>query len=350
MRRSIEDYALLSDLQSAALIHRRDSIDWCCLPRFDSEACFAGLLGEPEHGRWIVAPVASGELTRRYRDGSLVLETEWDTGEGRMRVVDEMPPRGAAPAIVRIVKGLAGRVRVRSELVVRFSYGRIVPSQRRLDGGEWVATAGPEAIALHTTAETVAENRATVSAFDAGAGERVPFALLWFASHAPRPAAIDPDEALGEATRFWGEWSSRCRYSGPYRDAVLQSLVVLKGLAYLPTGGIVAAPTTSLPEWPGGERNWDYWRPLVCRRDLCEGRRPLAVPVPGGGSAWAGYRRDGFAAPQRGRGAGVLHDGTARWTDAMRGDHGPGAGLSPRGGGGRAVRATGDRPLRQQHD
>jgi GH15 family glucan-1,4-alpha-glucosidase len=258
MRRLIEDYALLSDLQSAALVHRRGSIDWCCFPRFDSDACFAALLGDREHGRWIVAPVASGEPTRRYRDGSLVLETEWATREGRIRVIDAMPPRGAAPAIVRIVEGLAGRVTVRSELVARFGYGRIVPALRRLDGGEYVATAGPEAIALHTTAETTAKDRATVSTFEVGAGDRVAFTLLWFASHAPRPAAVDANEALGQAAEFWREWSSRCRYDGPYRDAVVQSLVVLKGLTYLPTGGIVAAPTTSLPEWPGGERNWDY--------------------------------------------------------------------------------------------
>ena len=173
MRRLIEDYALLSDLQSAALVHRRGSIDWCCFPRFDSDACFAALLGHPEHGRWIVAPMASGASTRHYRDGSLVLETDWDTDEGRIRVIDVMPPRGAAPAIVRIVEGLAGRVTVRSELVARFGYGRIVPSLRRVDDA-YVATAGPEAIALHTPVESVGENVATVSTFEVGAGERVP--------------------------------------------------------------------------------------------------------------------------------------------------------------------------------
>src|SRR5262249_18110190 len=250
MRRSIEDYALLSDLQSAALVHRRGSIDWCCFPRFDSDACFAGLLGDREHGRWTVAPVASGAPTRRYRDASLVLETEWDTSQGRIRVVDAMPPRGAAPVIVRIVEGVTGRVTIRSELVARFGYGRIVPSLRRVDRGEWVATAGPEAIALHTTVETVGEDRAMVSTFEVSAGERVPFTLVWFASHAPRPAAVDPDGALGQAADFWCEWSSRCRYDGPYRDEVRQSLVVLKGLTYLPTGGIVGAPTAAAPAGP----------------------------------------------------------------------------------------------------
>src|SRR5262245_23150407 len=257
MSRRIEDYALLSDLQSAALVHRRGSIDWCCLPRFDSDACFAALLGHIEHGRWLVAPQEPAEPTRRYRDGSLVLETEWDTAEGRIRVVDFMPPRGEAPAIVRIVAGLSGRVRVRSELVTRFGYGRIAPSLRRLDDG-YVATAGPDATRLHTPAPTVIENTAIVSTFEVGAGDRVPVTLSWFPSHAPHPAAVDPDLELRRTEAFWWAWSNRSSYRGPYRDAVLRSLIVLKGLTYFPTGAIVAAPTTSLPEWPGGERNWDY--------------------------------------------------------------------------------------------
>jgi GH15 family glucan-1,4-alpha-glucosidase len=257
MRRRIEDYALLSDLQTAALVHRRGSIDWCCFPRFDSDACFTALLGRREHGRWLVAPEGPGEPTRRYRDGSLVLETEWDTPDGRIRVIDAMPPRGEAPAIVRVVEGLAGRVRVRSDLVTRFGYGRITPALRRLDDAS-VVTAGPEAIELRTPAPTIAENTAAVSTVEVRPGQRVPFTLRWFPSHTPRPAAVDPDEALRRTEAFWREWSSKSSYTGPYRDAVLQSLVVLKGLTYLPTGGIVAAPTTSLPEWPGGERNWDY--------------------------------------------------------------------------------------------
>jgi GH15 family glucan-1,4-alpha-glucosidase len=257
VKRVIEDYALLSDLQSAALVHSRGSIDWCCFPRFDSDACFAALLGHHEHGRWLVAPTAGGEPRRRYHDGSLVLETEWETREGRIRVIDFMPPRGDAPTIVRMVEGISGRVSVRSELVVRFGYGRVIPSLHGLEGA-LVASAGPDALVLRTPLPSVGENTATVSRFEVGAGERVPFTLSWFPSHAARPAAVDVDEALGKTETFWRDWSSRCSYDGPYREAVLQSLVVLKGLTYGPTGGIIAAPTTSLPEWPGGERNWDY--------------------------------------------------------------------------------------------
>jgi GH15 family glucan-1,4-alpha-glucosidase len=257
MSRRIEDYAFLSDLQSAALVHRRGSIDWCCFPRFDSEACFAALLGRPEHGRWLVAPEAKGEPTRRYRQGSLVLETEWETGEGRVRVLDFMPPRGEAPDIVRIVEGLSGRVAVRSQLVIRFGYGRVVPWVHRRDDG-LVATAGPDALVFRTPATTRGDSGTALSRVEIGAGERVPFTLTWFPSHTQLPAAVDADEALRETEAFWRDWSSRCLYEGPYRDAVLESLVVLKGLTYLPSGGVVAAPTTSLPEWPGGERNWDY--------------------------------------------------------------------------------------------
>ena len=196
MRRLIEDYALLSDLQTAALVHRRGSIDWCCFPRFDSDACFAALLGRREHGCWMVSPSERGQVTRRYRDGSLVLETEWETGEGRIRVIDFMPPRGAAPDIVRIVEGLSGRVAVRSELVIRFGYGRIVPSLRRLDDAQ-VATAGPDAAVLRTPAPTSSENTAMVSTFDVTAGERVPFTLTWFSSHTQIPAAADADGGAG---------------------------------------------------------------------------------------------------------------------------------------------------------
>jgi GH15 family glucan-1,4-alpha-glucosidase len=257
MSRLIEDYALLSDLQTAALVHRHGSIDWCCFPRFDSEACFARLLGGREHGRWLVAPEAQGQPTRRYRDGSLVLETEWETGEGRIRVTDFMPPRREAPHIVRIVEGLSGRVAVRSELVARFGYGKIMPAVRRVNEAQ-VATAGPEALSLRTAAPTRGESTAIVASFEVGEGDQVPFTLTWFASHMEPPADPAPLERLRETEEFWSAWSSRCSYDGPYRDTVLRSLIVLKGLTYLPTGGIVAAPTTSLPAWPGGVRNWDY--------------------------------------------------------------------------------------------
>jgi GH15 family glucan-1,4-alpha-glucosidase len=245
----IEDYAMLSDLQTAALVHRRGSIDWCCFPRFDSDACFAAVLGEHGHGRWVVAPETPGEARHRYRGGSLVLETEWETREGKVRVLDFMPPRRAAPTIFRIVEGLSGRVAVRSELAVRFGYGRIVPALRRLEDGH-VAMAGPDAVVLRTPLATTSVDRA-VSTFEVAAGERVPFSLSWFPSHSELPGAIDSGDALRATETFWRDWASRCSYDGPYRDAVLVSLVVLKGLTYGPTGGIVAAPTTSLPEWPG---------------------------------------------------------------------------------------------------
>jgi GH15 family glucan-1,4-alpha-glucosidase len=253
----IEDYALLSDLQTAALVHRGGSIDWCCFPRFDSDATFAALLGHREHGRWLVAPETPGHATRRYRDGSLVLETEWETSEGRIRVIDFMPVRRDAPHIVRLIEGLAGRVAVRSELIIRFGYGRIVPSIVRFDDAH-VAMAGPDAIVSRTPEATVGTNGPTLSTFEVGPGERVPLTLGWFPSYSRRPPVVDPDAALTETGAFWRGWSAQCNYDGPYRDAVLRSLIVLKGLTYGQTGGIIAAPTTSLPEWPGGQRNWDY--------------------------------------------------------------------------------------------
>jgi GH15 family glucan-1,4-alpha-glucosidase len=255
--RRIEDYALISDLQTAALVHREGSIDWCCFPRFDSAACFATLLGHREHGRWLVAPEKGGSAVRRYRGDSLVLETEWETADGRIRVLDFMPPRGRAPDIVRIVEGLSGRVRVRSELVIRFGYGLIVPWVRRVDTAR-VATAGPDALCYRTGASTRGENLTTVSTCEVEAGDRIPFTLTWFPSHDELPTPLEAEDALRETEAYWEEWTSGCRYQGPYRDAVVRSLVTLKALTYIPTGGIVAAPTTSLPEWIGGVRNWDY--------------------------------------------------------------------------------------------
>ena len=254
----IEDYALLGDLQTAALVGRDGSVDWCCFPRFDSGACFAALLGGPEHGRWLVAPVAPVRRSeRRYRPGTLVLETVHETDAGAVRVVDFMPPRGRAPDIVRIVEGVRGRVAVRSELVVRFDYGRTVPWVRRVDDAR-VAVAGPDALCLRTPADVHGEALTTASEFVVGPGERVPFVLTWFPSHEPLPAPVDAEAALAETEAYWRGWSDACDCEVPYHDAVQQSLLVLKALTYGPTGGIVAAPTTSLPERLGGVRNWDY--------------------------------------------------------------------------------------------
>jgi len=255
----IEDYALLGDLQTAALVERGGSIDWLCFPRFDSGACFASLLGGPEHGRWLLAPVDGGTTSRRYLHDTLVLETTWQTETGTARVLDFMPPRGRAPDIVRIVEGVSGRVRMRSELTIRFDYGHVLPWVRRVDDAR-VAVAGPDALCFRTPAETRGENMHTVSEISVDEGERIPFVLTWFPSHEPLPAAIDPEQALAETESFWREWSDACtvQLPGEWSDLLRRSLIVLKALTYAPTGGIVAAPTTSLPEWVGGVRNWDY--------------------------------------------------------------------------------------------
>ena len=254
----IEDYALLSDLQSAALVGRDGSIDWCCFPRFDSGACFAALLGTPEHGRWRIAPVAEATTReRRYRSDTLVLDTVFATPEGRISVTDFMPPRNEVPDIVRIVEGLEGEITVRCELVVRFDYGRIVPWVQQTPIG-LLAIAGPDALCLRTPVETHGETFHTIAEFTVSAGQRVPFVLSWFPSHLRPPDAVDAEQALHETEHYWRTWSDRCSYAGRHREAVQQSLRVLKALTYAPTGGIVAAPTTSLPEAIGGNRNWDY--------------------------------------------------------------------------------------------
>ena len=259
MSRRIEDYAMIGDLQTAALVERGGSIDWLCFPRFDSGACFASLLGTPENGRWLVAPVNGGTTTRRYLHGTFVLETTWENDEGAVRVLDFMPPRGKAPDVVRIVEGVRGRVGMRSELAVRFDYGKVVPWVSRRDDAR-VAVAGPDALCFRTPAHTYGENMRTVSTFAVDEGERVPFVLTWFPSHDDAPAEIDPEVALSETEAFWREWNDACQVKlQPESHEVLQrSLMVLKALTYAPTGGIVAAPTTSLPESIGGIRNWDY--------------------------------------------------------------------------------------------
>jgi GH15 family glucan-1,4-alpha-glucosidase len=254
----IADYALIGDLQTAALVDRGGSVDWCCFPRFDSGACFAALLGGSEHGRWLLAPTAEIRHTeRRYRNLALILESVHETDEGAVRVIDFMPPRGEAPDIVRVVEGVRGRVRMRSELIVRFDYGHILPWVRRLDG-TLQAIAGPDALSFATPAEVRGEGFTTVSDFTIEPGQRIPFVLTWYPSHEPPPAPVDPELALAETETYWRDWARSSEYHGRFRNEIHESLLVLKALTYVPTGGIVAAPTTSLPEQIGGVRNWDY--------------------------------------------------------------------------------------------
>ncbi|UFR05309.1 glycoside hydrolase family 15 protein [Streptomyces sp. Go40/10] len=260
MNARIEDYALIGDEQTAALVGRDGSIDWLCLPRFDSGACFARLLGDEDHGHWRIAPVGADVCARRaYRPDTLVLDTEWETAEGTVRVTDLMPQRERAPDLVRIVEGVSGRVTVRSTVRLRFDYGSITPWVRRSDGHR-VAVAGPDSVWLRSepAVRTWGEDFGTHAEFTVAEGERIAFVLTWHPSHEKRPPLIDPYEALESSVTDWRRWARRCRYDGPYRDAVVRSLITLKALTYAPTGGIVAAPTTSLPEQPGGVRNWDY--------------------------------------------------------------------------------------------
>jgi GH15 family glucan-1,4-alpha-glucosidase len=255
----LEDYALIGDNHTAALVGRDGSIDWLCLPRFDSAACFAALLGTPEHGRWLLAPAGEVRATaRRYRGDTLVLETDFAVHGGAVRIVDCMPRRQDEPAVVRTVYGLRGRVPMHMQLVIRFDYGRIVPWVRRLEDGTLTAIAGPDALCLRTPVALRGQDFTTVARFTVGEGERVPFMLQWYPSHRPPPHAADPARAVEETERWWRRWAERCTYTGPWREAVVRSLVTLRALAYEPTGGIVAAPTTSLPEQAGGVRNWDY--------------------------------------------------------------------------------------------
>jgi GH15 family glucan-1,4-alpha-glucosidase len=254
----IEDYGLIGDLQTAALVGRDGSIDWACFPRFDSGACFAALLGTPDHGRWIVAPRTDAwEGARRYHPRTLVLETEWEAETGAVRVLDFMPPRGKAPDIVRIVEGVRGHVDMFSELVVRFDYGATIPWVRRTGDGR-LAVAGPDALCFRTPVEHRGENLRTIAEFTVRKGERIPFTLTWYPSNERPPRAINAENALRDTMQYWEEWTDRCDYRGKWKEDILTSLIVLKALTYAPTGGIVAAPTTSLPEKIGGERNWDY--------------------------------------------------------------------------------------------
>ena len=254
----IENYALVGDCHTAALVGSDGSIDWLCLPRFDSGACFAALLGGPEHGRWLLAPAAQPRrVERRYRGDTLILETDFDTEEGSVRIIDFMPLSDQRWDIVRIVEGLSGRVSLRMELVVRFDYGSIVPWVRRA-GEILLLTAGPDTLELAASVAVAGENLRSVAEFYVSAGELQSFVLNYRPSHADTRPTIDAERALIDTESLWQEWSGRCTYQGQWRHSVLRSLITLKALTYKPTGGLIAAPTTSLPEWPGGMRNWDY--------------------------------------------------------------------------------------------
>jgi len=257
MAARIEDYALLGDTETAALVSKDGSIDWLALPRFDSPACFAALLGTEDHGRWQIRPASPiRRVTRRYRAG-LILETEWETDEGTVALIDGMPQRDDAPNLIRIVEGRRGRVPMTLDLRLRFDYGSTVPWVRSIDGA-WRAVAGPDAVVVYTPIDLAGIDHSTQAEFSVGEGERVPFELRWHLSHQPPPAPVDPHRAIEVAEQTWRDWADRCTYDGEWSDAVRSSLTVLKGLTYHPTGGIVAAATTSLPETLGGERNWDY--------------------------------------------------------------------------------------------
>lgn len=255
----IEDYALLGDLHTAALLGRDGSIDWLCLPRFDSGACFAALLHDESAGRWRLAPASGGPATRRgYRGETLIVETEWDTDAGSVRIIDFMPPRGHSADVVRIVEGLTGRVPMRMDLTIRFDYGNVVPWVRRNAGG-LIAVAGPDTLCLSTPVDIRGDHLSTVAEFTVAAGDRVPFVLTHVASHlVPDTVQAKAENALGKTEAFWRKWIGQCTYRGEWESEVRRALITLKALTYAPTGGIVAAATTSLPEAIGGVRNWDY--------------------------------------------------------------------------------------------
>ncbi|MBK5958795.1 glucoamylase [Rhodoplanes elegans] len=255
----IEDYALIGDGETAALVDRTGSIDWLCWPRFDSDACFAALLGTPEHGRWRLAPRdPSVRVTRRYRDSTLILETRFETASGAVVLTDFMPLRDGSSEVVRMVTGVSGRVAMAMELVLRFGTGAIVPWVSHLEDGTLRAIAGPDMVVLQTPVRLEGRDLTTVAEFTVRAGETVPFVLAFAPSHHPPPPPVDAAAVLAETEAFWRDWASSCRSAGRWSAMVVRSLVTLKALIYAPTGGIVAAPTTSLPECLGGTRNWDY--------------------------------------------------------------------------------------------
>jgi GH15 family glucan-1,4-alpha-glucosidase len=258
MSTRIEDYALIGDCKSAALVGRDGSIDWLCWPRFDSEACFAALLGTRDHGRWLVAPRDEARITRRYRPNTLILETSFETSSGAATLVDFMPFRSDHSEIVRLVIGTRGTVAMHTELILRFGYGAVVPWVTKLEDGALRAIAGPDMTVLRTPVHLKGKDMTTVGEFTIGRGETIPLVLTYSRSHKALPTALDPTAALKGTETFWTEWAAKCRPAGRWSEAVVRSVITLKALTYEPTGGIVAAPTTSLPEQIGGERNWDY--------------------------------------------------------------------------------------------
>ncbi len=255
----IEDYAVIGDCRSAALVGRNGSIDWLCLPRFDSDACFAALLGDAKNGRWLVAPKGKIRKTqRRYRGDSLILETEFTTATGKVRLIDFMPQNQANGTLVRIVEGLSGHVDMTTELVIRFDYGVTIPWMRRIDTKTLTAVAGPHLLTLRTPTPLHGENMHSVADFRVKKGDRVPFVMSYSRSHRAPASVVDADIALEETEKYWADWTAKCRVTGKWRAQIMRSLITLKSLSYAPTGGIVAAITTSLPEKIGGTRNWDY--------------------------------------------------------------------------------------------
>jgi GH15 family glucan-1,4-alpha-glucosidase len=255
----LEDYALLGDTQTAALVSREGSIDWLCLPRFDSPACFAALVGESKHGRWLIAPATRPRsVARHYREATLVLETEYEIEDGAVTVIDAMPPPDdRRVTVVRLVVGRRGRVPMRTELVLRFGYGLVAPLLQR-EGDDLVAVCGPDALRLATPVGLSDEDGTARADFSVSAGERVPFVLTSSASHEPAPPHLDPEQLVTGCEHWWRAWVERCTYEGEWREAVVRSLLTLKALSYAQTGGVIAAPTCSLPEQLGGSRNWDY--------------------------------------------------------------------------------------------
>jgi len=255
----IEDYALISDCATSALVGRNGSIDWLCLPRFDSAACFSALLGEPRHGRWLIAPAdPNSRVERRYLGGSLILATRFETETGTVELIDFIARLHGFSDVVRLVRGLSGRVAMCTEFILRFDYGSVVPWVERLPEGGISAIGGPERVILRTPAPLRGEDLKTVGEFEVGADETIPFVMSYGPSHLPHRHPVDAEHALRTVEAFWHRWSSRCSPAGPWSEAVKSSLVALKGLTYTATGGIVAAATTSLPEQLGGNRNWDY--------------------------------------------------------------------------------------------